>query len=102
MADQMTAGDLTTDHYGLVVSWQPAEHDDILPPRRTAVCDELRRFVVDGIRWVEISDMTPAGGFVGTAYHLDAATPVEVGRRVRKARKRPWSKFAMRQGETWV
>lgn len=95
-------GDLTTEHYGLLVEWQPPAHPDgFLPMRRSAVCDELRRWVHNGVRRVEMIDLTPDELFAGKSWSLDADTPVTVLRRIRKARKRPWGKGALKHGEQW-
>ena len=97
-----TFAELTTEHYGLLIEWQPPQHGDgFLPPRKQAVCDELRRWIYNGTRRVEVTDMTPRDGFIGRAWHLDADTPVVILRRFRKARKRPWSKLALKPGDRW-
>lgn len=101
--DVIAAGELTTEHYGRLVSWQPsARPDGTLPTRRNAVCDELRRWAYQGRRRVEITDLTPDGAFAGRSFHLDADTPVVVHQRVRKPRRRPWGVGALRPGETWA
>lgn len=96
-----TAGDLTTEHYGLEVSWEYENGFTGTTMRRTIICDELRRWVHEGRRRVEISDLTPVEGFVGTAYAVDAETPITITRRVKKPRKRPWGKGALKPGEDW-
>lgn len=98
-----TAGELTTEHYGLLIEWQPPAHNDgFLPPRISAVCDELRRWVHNGSRRVEVADMTPGDFYAGHAWHLDADTPIVILRRVKKARRRPWGKGALKPGESWA
>lgn len=97
-----TAGDLTTEHYGHEVSFERENTFTGGMIRRTVVCDELRRWIYRGRRRVEISDMNPVDGFVGTAYMVDAERPVTVHRRIRKARKRPWGKGALKPGATWA
>ena len=99
--DAKTAGDLTTEHYGLEISFDRENTFTGGMMRRTVVCDELRRWVYRGQRRVEVTDMSPVDGFVGTAHMLDAETPVTVHRRIRKARKRPWGKGALKPGEQW-
>lgn len=102
-ASAITAADLTTEHYGLQVSyWRPAT--SLFPEvRHTIVIDEIRRFVSRGTPRVEVIDMSnPRGQIVGDAYFLDGSTPVVLGRRIRKARRRPWGKGAMKPGETWA
>lgn len=102
MSAEATAGELTTEHYGLAVSFQPPKREDgFLPPVRTVVCDEIRRWVHQGQRQVEIIDLTPHGSFRGTGHHITADTPVRIGDRVRKARKRPWGIGALKPGEQW-
>lgn len=98
-----TAGDLTTEHYGLLVTWErlPREGDFTAPVRRSAVVDELRRWVNEEGRQVGITDMTPQGAAIGTEHHLPASTPITIERRIRKARRRPWSKAALNPGEMW-
>jgi hypothetical protein len=94
---QMTAGDLTPEHYGLEITYLPAPAigDVTAPFRKTVVVDELRRWNYNGVDRVGVSDFTPNGGFMGTEYNLPASTEVTVGARVRKARKKPWSKSAI-------
>jgi len=93
----MTAGDLTPDHYGLTVSYTPLFGPGAMtaPFRKTIVLDELRQWHYKGELHVGMSDFTPSGSFMGTEYSVTGSTPVTVGARVRKARKRPWSKAAM-------
>lgn len=102
-SEQTTAGDLTTEHYGFLITFEsPPRAGGFAPLRREIVCDELRRWIYNGQRRVGITDFTPSGAFIGTEHHLSAETPVTVLRRIRKARKRPWGKGALKPGETWA
>lgn len=101
-SERITAGELTTEHYGLLIAFEPEPHEGGFARRREIVCDELRRWIYDGQRRVGITDFTTSGSFIGTEHHLSAETPVTVLRRIRKARKRPWGKGALKPGETWA
>lgn len=98
-----TAGELTTEHYGLLIEYTPPARESAFtePLRRQVVVDELRRWIYEGQRRVEVIDMTPSGAFVGVGHHMDADTPVAVLRRVRKPRRKAWGAGALKPGDTW-
>ena len=90
----MTVGDLTTEHHGWLVRVdEPDEPSAIFPLRhRSFVLGKgfgsgVRRWELDGVTMVGLTDDVRSPGVVGTERIYSADTPCELVRRVKKVRE---------------